>query len=580
MKTLLRILLIALILQLPALAQEAAKLTPAMQAKMTRVTGDDNITAWVFFTDKGAQLSKRLDSIKANLTEKSRERRLRNRPADQLVDELDAPVYGQYLREIAGKVSRIRHKSRWLNAVSVEVRKSGVDALQALTFVKKIDIVHSAKRQPLEYQEVTAPLEKSSNTFSLNYGGSETQGVMINVPAMHDMGFDGSGVLVAMLDAGFNNLQHEALDHLNILATWDFVNGDAVVEDEPGQMGSGNHGTYTLSTLAGFKEGQLIGPAYGAQFILAKTENTQSELHVEEDNWVAAAEWADSLGADIISSSLGYLNFFDTGEAQYTWEDMDGQTAVVTIGAEAAASRGILVVNSAGNEGAPVPPRENTIIAPSDGEHVLAVGAVSSSGTVASFSSRGPTVDGRIKPDVAAMGVQTFCASPFSQTGYVTINGTSLSCPLVAGGAALVLQANPTWTNQQIMDALRNTASNAATPDNNLGYGIINVHAAATTVTGIAGDDGNLPTQIELYPAFPNPFNPSTTIRYFVPSQTDVTVSVFNLLGQKVVDLFRGQRNRGAYRLTWNAQNVPSGVYFIVLQAAQSRKVQKAILLK
>jgi subtilisin family serine protease len=258
---------------------------------------------------------------------------------------------------------------------------------------------------------------------------------------------------------------------------------------------------------------------------------------------------------------------------------MDGNTAVSTIGADIAASRGILVVNSAGNEG-PASPPQNSIIAPSDGDSVMAIGAVNSSGNRAGFSSMGPTADGRIKPDVMAMGVDTYCASPFSPSGYFGVNGTSLSCPLVAGAAALVLQVNPTWTNMEILEALRNTADNASNPDNAYGWGIINAYAATMGATGIAGEENTLPGRIELYPAYPNPFNPATTIRYRLPGNADISLFVYNLLGQPVTTLFAGSQTAGEHRLTWNAQGLPSGIYYIVLAVGQQQAVQKAILMK
>jgi subtilisin family serine protease len=461
----------------------------------------------------------------------------------------------------------------------VEIKKASIYDIAALPFVKKIDLVHKSVRPlPEVVENPTLPSQNNDGTTILDYGPSFTQNNQINVPALHNLGYDGSGVLVAMLDAGFNNLQHEALVHLNILHTWDFVNGDSIVWDEPGQMGTGNHGTYTLSALAGFKENRLIGPAYGADFVLAKTENTDYERNIEEDHWVAGAEWADSLGADIISSSLGYRDF-DPGQISYSWQDMDGNTAVSTIGADIAASRGILVVNSAGNEG-PASPPQNSIIAPSDGDSVMAIGAVNSSGNRAGFSSMGPTADGRIKPDVMAMGVDTYCASPFSPSGYFGVNGTSLSCPLVAGAAALVLQVNPTWTNMEILEALRNTADNASNPDNAYGWGIINAYAATMGATGIAGEENTLPGRIELYPAYPNPFNPATTIRYRLPGNADISLFVYNLLGQPVTTLFAGSQTAGEHRLTWNAQGLPSGIYYIVLAVGQQQAVQKAILMK
>ena len=290
---------------------------------------------------------------------------------------------------------------------------------------------------------------------------------------MHDLGYSGKDVLICMLDNGFNTLDHEALDHLDIVATWDFVNNDPVVSDQEGQMGIGDHGTATLSMIGSFQPGTLIGPAYNASFMLGKTENTEWERHVEEDHWVAGAEWADEWGADIISSSVGYFYTFTHGEEGYTWEDMDGETTIVAQGANIAGGRGILILNSAGNEGdRPFP--GNSLVSPSDSALVLAVGATNFTGSRADFSSVGPSYDGRIKPDVMAMGVGVLIADPIAVDAYALSQGTSFSCPLAAGAAALVLEAKPDWTSLEIMDALRRTASRGGNPDNKNGYGVVN----------------------------------------------------------------------------------------------------------
>jgi subtilisin family serine protease len=281
-------------------------------------------------------------------------------------------------------------------------------------------------------------------------------------------------VIIAVLDAGFSNLSHEVFAPMTILARRDFVNGDEDVGDGADQ-GEGSHGTMTLSVLGGFKEGQLIGPAYAAGFILAKTENTASETPVEEDNWAAAAEWAEALGADVISTSLGYLDY-DSPFTSYSFADMNGETAISTRAANLAASLGVVVVASAGNSGFDA--AHNTLGAPADGRGVIAAGAVDARGTRAFFSSVGPTADGRIKPDVDAQGVSVKVASPTSPSLYGLADGTSFSCPLTAGVAALVVQAHPEYTPQQVADALRSTASQAGRPDNLLGYGIVNAAAA------------------------------------------------------------------------------------------------------
>ncbi len=564
-------------------AQDAGKLSHRLEKILKSQSSDETALAWVYFTDKGTDLNLKLEQTEQSLIPRAYQRRLRNRGANNLVDFYDIPVEASYVARVKERVQRLRHKSRWLNAVSVEATKAQIEQLAGLPFVKKIDWVFTATKPLPDLETVppedlpTPPIE---GTHSLDYGSSLNQNLQINVVALHDLGYDGSGVTIANLDAGFNNLQHESLQHLNILAAWDFVNGDSIVSDEPGQMGSGNHGTLTLSAQGGFKEGELIGPAYGANYLLAKTENTDWERHIEEDHWVAGAEWADSLGADVISSSLGYRDGFTNGEFDYTWQDMDGNTTIVVQGADIAASRGIIVVTSAGNEGSAFPP-ENTIVSPTDGDSVLSVGAVSANGNRTSFSSMGPTADGRIKPDVMALGSSTYCASPYSPTGYTTASGTSLSCPLAAGAAALILQANPNATNMDVINAMHNTASNAANPNNQMGWGIVNAYDAAFAVTGL-GDDPKprIAEQIKLYPAYPNPFNPSTTIRYSLPERTEVSLAVYNLLGQEIARLTAGVQTAGEHQVVWNAEGMPSGLYYVVLKSRNQKQVQKAVLIK
>jgi len=289
-------------------------------------------------------------------------------------------------------------------------------------------------------------------------------------------------VIVCMMDTGYRK-DHiafaSAFSDGRVLAERDFVFNDFNTQDEPAdQPGQHNHGTYTWSALGGAADGSLYGPAYGSMFVLAKTEDIRSETQVEEDNWVAGMEWADSIGASVISSSLVYKDW-------YTYSNYDGDFCVTTSAADLAAQMGIIVCNANGNYG----PSSGTLGAPADADSILACGAVDVNGTLASFSSRGPTADGRIKPEVCARGVTTSCASPTATTLFTTASGTSLSTPLIGGCAAVLLSAHPLWTPTQVREALMMTASQSGAPDNNYGWGIVDLLAALN----YGGDPGYIP---------------------------------------------------------------------------------------
>lgn len=471
-----RAVALAAVVLAPAFAA-AAEGPPRLSEALARGPAGARHAVWVYFADKGP-VAEAMSLAAGTVNPRALARRAA-RGTSKTVTLADAPMRYDYVAAVAAVASRTRNVSRWLNAMSVEATAAQVAAIEALPFVSRVDVVrrYRQRREDLDPRAsglAEEPLRKASN---LQYGTSFGQINLIKVAHLHDLGLDGRGVVVAVLDAGFDNLAHEAFATTSILATRDFVNGDADVGD--GDVGEGSHGTATLSVLGGYRPGQIIGPAFAASFLLAKTENTESETPVEEDNWAAAVEWAESLGADVISSSLGYLEY-DRPFTSYTPADMDGDTAISTRAADLAGERGVVVVNSAGNAGPST--SGNTLGAPADGHLVLAIGAVTSSGARASFSSVGPSADGRIKPDVAAQGVAVKVARPDSTTGYATANGTSFSCPLVAGVAALLLQANPSATVDQVHQALRGTATQAARPDNLLGYGIVDALAALRAI--------------------------------------------------------------------------------------------------
>ena len=442
--------------------------TLRLEAALASARADETQPVWVFFRDKDGA------AAPVALTPRALARR-QARGSLPLVGAADAPVAPGYLAEVE-RIAHVRHASRWFNAASVDATPAQVEALAALPFVERLDLVRRFRRQPEpEGAPAEGRLRASARTAAaIDYGLSLGQLEQIGVPTLHRAGYDGTGVMIAVLDAGFDNLGHEAFASMQIVAQYDFVNVDLDVANAS-DRGEGSHGTSTLSVLGGFADGMLVGPAYGAYFLLAKTEDTTRETPVEEDHWAAAAEWAEAAGADVISSSLGYLTY-DTGFRSYTAAQMDGDTAISTRAADLAAERGVVVVNSAGNDG--LDSTHNTLGAPADGQGVVAVGAVDRTGRRASFSSVGPSADGRIKPDVAAQGQAVIAAGSGTSSSYRFVNGTSFSCPLTAGVAALLLQARPEATAEQVRAALRASGSQAAAPNNLLGWGIVNAPRA------------------------------------------------------------------------------------------------------
>jgi serine protease AprX len=561
----------------------------------------DKIAVWVFFTDKGvtgeAGAVPPLDLISA----RALERRARVLPANRLVDEADIPVSAEYIGRVTPLVTRVRQTSRWLNGISADATPGEVARLETLPFVREIDVVVKYRRgnQTETAQPAPPPTSpgKSSATGTLNYGPSTDQVTLENIPAVHSTGNSAQGIIIGMFDNGVRLQSHQAFDSLRprIIAQRDFVDRKtSVIPNNPDPV-FGGHGVNTLSTIAGYRPGEIIGPAYGASFILARTENDSSETPFEEDNWASAIEWAESLGVQVTSTSLGYLTF-DSGFTSLTWQDMNGRTSVITRAALMAARRGVIVVNSAGNEG-PALPGQNSLIAPADADSILTAGAVSPAGVRDGFSSCGPTSDGRIKPDVMAVGSAVYVASNTDPAGYFYVQGTSFSCPLTAGVAALVLRAHPEATAMQIIAAIKKSARQAANqatrPDNLYGWGIIDAAAAIDSLGGGPPPVAQEFTLSRNYPnPFPTPFNPGTRMEFRVPEQSEVSLSVFDILGRRVrtiVPLFNASGGT-TYFAVWDGAdergvNVASGVYFCTMNAkgvsgASSRQITKMMLVK
>jgi subtilisin family serine protease len=442
--------------------------------------------SWVWFTDKAcltqADYDAAIAEVAAAYDARAVARRRLRRTAPGLFDIHDLPVPEKYVEGVRAHGAEPIVVSRWLNAVSVRLSAAQAGAIAELPFVDRIEPVRRGRRiEPRPADD--AP--RSAAAAGGFYGLAEDQLAQINLIALHAQGYTGAGVVVGVLDTGFKrtHLAFNDPDHtLNVIAEYDFVADDPDAGFDPADFpGQHSHGTWILGVLGAYLPGELVGGAYDASFVLAKTEDTSNEYQAEEDFYVAGLEFVEANGADMATSSLGYIQWYD-------WFDMDGETAVTTIAVNIATANGLVCCTAVGNGGrdADLP----TLIAPSDAFDVISCGAVTLGGVLADFSSGGPTADGRLKPEVLALGEGAASVDNSTDDGYDTgLNGTSLSTPLVASAVACLLQAHPAWTVAQIRQNLFETAGDYVAngmpdPEFARGYGIIDAFSAAQDCDG------------------------------------------------------------------------------------------------
>lgn len=445
-------------------------------------TSEAQVSRYVIrFKDKGSTPYS-LNNPSVYLSQRAIDRRIKYSIA---IDSTDLPVTPRYIDSVrlAGNLI-ILNASKWLNSVSIQTNDaSALAKINSFPFVQSVSGIAlriNSSSAPVDkfeierHQQSLSPLKETGVTSDFyNYGSSFAQVHIHNGEFLHNIGLRGQNMIIGVLDGGFNNyLSVKAFDSARannqILGVYDFVAKDNSVNEDAA------HGMECFSTIAANIPGQFVGTAPKANFYLFRTEDAASEYPIEEHNWVCGAERVDSAGGDVISSSLGY-NTFDPPltAANHSYADMNGNTTMAAIGADLAAKKGILVVNSAGNEGGN---SWNYIITPADGDSVLAVGAVNTNGIVGSFSSYGPSSDKQVKPDVAAVGVAAVVQFPNNVIG--TNNGTSFACPIMAGIATCLWQAFPEFNNMKIINALRQSGSKASAPDDRVGYGIPDVKKA------------------------------------------------------------------------------------------------------
>lgn len=476
---------------------------------------------WVGFSDKNnSEFS--LSNPREYLSERAMERRTKqNIP----IDSLDLPLNSNYIDSVLTLDVKFVHASKWLNGITVSGSYETLEFIEEWSFVKETQLTKPGSTIKSAFNKFETVVEKLVPIDSAYYGGSLHQVGMLNGQYFHEQNYKGQGMQIAVIDGGFYNADiNSAFDSLwvnnQILGIKD------VVDPNSDFYKTNYHGMSVLSCMGGNLPGQLIGTAPKASYWLIRSEDTDSEYKIEEDNWVVAAEFADSVGVDIINSSLGYSVFYDT-LTNHTYADMDGKTTRVTKAANIAASRGILVFTSAGNE------RDNAwqrIVAPSDGDLVIGVGAVDKYLISAPFSSAGPSADGDIKPNLSAMGehvvVQYF-------TGNVSlVNGTSFASPILAGMAACLWQMNPERTAVEVKEAMESSAHRCNSPDSLVGYGVPDMRAASLLLQ----NEQTLKIEnIQNWQVYPNPVSDQIVLQYkgsFI--QTEINIELYTIAGQLI----------------------------------------------
>ena len=477
------------------------------------------------------------------------------------LDSTDLPVFPGYISALKEKGFPVVSQSHWMNSVVVSMAdSSGLDTIKTLPFVREVKLVwvNPAVKKSATKKKLVTKNKYITDSVSY-YGKAETQVEMLGLDALHTAGFKGSSMTIAIIDAGFIGADTISFfKDVKLKATRDFIY-------PPTTIYNGHyHGTAVLSLMASQQPYTIVGTAPEASYCLLRSEDNSSEFPIEEDYWAAAAEFADSIGADIINSSLGYSEF-DMPSLSYTKSQLDGKTAFVTRAASMAASKGMLVVISAGNEGAK-PWRK--ISFPSDAPEVLTVGAVQDDLTRGYFSSIGPTADGRIKPDIMAMGVNN---TIINGTGTVTFgSGTSYSAPLVAGMAACIWNALPMLKSNELRTKIIESSDRYLTPDTLYGAGVPNAQKLWLTIRNSLDQN-----KLERFYCYPSPASDKLFLASFLQTQEPVKVVIYNSFGRKVLE-----KNLYSSSLSVDVSNLPNSIYLVEFIVSGIRQATQKILIQ
>ena len=507
---------------------------------------------FVFFKDKPNK-SQFYSDPTSELTQHSLDRRLKmNIP---LADS-DAPLEKSYITSLQQLGFEITAQSKWLNGVGLEINHSQLTQIQNLAFVDRVESFVKNQAAKSGNQKTKSKFDNSKASKNLSYGVTQSQLEQINVKVLHDLGFTGKNVRIAVIDVGFPTVDTGSTfakirSQNQIKETYNFISRSSDVYDP----NLNAHGTACLGILAGSIENTIVGSAPDADYYLYVTEINNQEIPAEELYWIEAAEQADRSGIDVISSSLGYANGFDDPRYDYTYASMNGKTTFIARGAKIATDKGILVANAIGNEGNKP---WHYLVSPSDVPQVFSVGGVDVSGNPSVFSSFGPNAEGVTKPDGNARGTATYLTIDNS---YFAGNGTSFATPLVAGGFACLIQASPNQMNGELQDKIRKTASLYPSTTDQLGNGIVNFYAAYQSV--LASQENPFKNDVKIAP---NPVKSSFNIQ---TNSKILRVEIVDSSGR----LVKSFSNQESYSL----EGFSKGMYHVKIQTEKGTSIEKLI---
>lgn len=510
--------------------------------------------AWVYFNDKPSAATFLANPL-TMLTQRSLDRRSAQ---NILLDITDVPVEQAYITQITAATGiTVMAKSKWLNALHIRGAQTDIQALTGLPFVNSVKFANHSLNPGGRIAQNLNKIQSVNKQYEIevayNYGGSQNQIEMLNGHLLHQQNFTGQGKIIAVLDSGFTGV-NTAAPFQNLITNNQILDGYNFPDRNTNYFSRHNHGTNVLSTMGGFADGQLVGTAPSAQYYLFITEDVNSENPVEESYWVEAAELADYYGVDVINSSLGYFDY-DNANYSHQYDDMIGNKTFASRGANMAFNKGIVVVISAGNSGATAEPH---IATPADAIGALTIGAVNSTEVYASFSSIGPSFDGRVKPDVCAKGLQ---ATVSNTSGTIVLSsGTSFSSPVMAGMVATFWSAVPTLTAQQVVDFVRQSADNYNAPTNQKGYGIPDFQLALTNALNLEEVESN-----QNFVVYPNPAENQITFQ--LENKQKGIVHLYDVLGQKIIEKEVSENNNSI-----DIQNLSNGIYYYNFESNKTYK--------